>query len=334
PDGRWTLGYGHTLTARRDAEVSEEDAEALLLYDLIGVAHVINEHTFAPLNQNQFDALASFVFNIGPQNYRGSAVLRRLNEGEFLHAAACMEMWRKADIEGQRIVVDALIRRRAAEKYLFLTPPDGWPVAPTPVVPPRVDFDAIEALSLQTPQSLTALLYGDRTLAKAGEAPPEERSASERAADDIAQRLAQIVPDQDEPAAPTLRLTPATEFDFEPDAEAEPEPSEPPQDGPTLFEAAGPIPAGNPAASHRMVLEDVSGRARPGSWLGAFVPIALAALGMAVSAGALAWGFYAQGTVGLVDPQKVSWVGGIAGVCMMAIAAYLALRRLGEPTGS
>src|SRR3989338_247541 len=34
PDGRWTIGYGHTLTARQGAEVSEADAEALLMYDL------------------------------------------------------------------------------------------------------------------------------------------------------------------------------------------------------------------------------------------------------------------------------------------------------------
>jgi len=38
PDGRWTIGYGHTLTARPGATVSEKDAEALLLYDLISVA--------------------------------------------------------------------------------------------------------------------------------------------------------------------------------------------------------------------------------------------------------------------------------------------------------
>ncbi|HYG25787.1 MAG TPA: lysozyme, partial [Caulobacteraceae bacterium] len=39
PEGRWTLGYGHTLTAREGAEVSQEDAEALLLYDLIEISH-------------------------------------------------------------------------------------------------------------------------------------------------------------------------------------------------------------------------------------------------------------------------------------------------------
>jgi len=58
PDGRWTIGHGHTLTAREGASVSADDAEALLLYDLIGVAHALNEAIFTPLTQNQFDALA------------------------------------------------------------------------------------------------------------------------------------------------------------------------------------------------------------------------------------------------------------------------------------
>ena len=62
-DGRWTIGYGHTATAREGAEVTEADAEALLLYDLIQASHAVNEHVYAPLNQNQFDALVSFAFN-------------------------------------------------------------------------------------------------------------------------------------------------------------------------------------------------------------------------------------------------------------------------------
>ena len=86
-DSRWTIGYGHTLTAREGAEISEPEAEALLLYDLIGASHAVNEFVFAPLNQNEFDALASFVFNIGVRAFRGSPTLRRLNEGRPLEAA-------------------------------------------------------------------------------------------------------------------------------------------------------------------------------------------------------------------------------------------------------
>src|ERR1700712_5774562 len=87
PDGRWTIGYGHTLTARQGAEVSPDDAEALLLYDLIAVAFSVNEWTLTPLSQNQFDALCSFTFNIGLDSFRQSSVLKRINQGALLQAA-------------------------------------------------------------------------------------------------------------------------------------------------------------------------------------------------------------------------------------------------------
>src|SRR3954465_1330793 len=106
-DGRWTIGYGHTLTAREGAEVSESDAEARLLCDMIAVSHAVNEWTYPPLTQNQFDALCAFAFNIGVENFRRSSALRRVNEGALLQAACAMEMWRKADFEGERIVIDA-----------------------------------------------------------------------------------------------------------------------------------------------------------------------------------------------------------------------------------
>ena len=114
PDGRWTIGYGHTLTARAGAEVSEADAEALLVYDLIAVQHAVNESVLAPISQNEFDALCSFAFNIGIDNVRRSQVLKRINAGATVQAACAMELWRKTDFEGERIVLDALVRRRAS----------------------------------------------------------------------------------------------------------------------------------------------------------------------------------------------------------------------------
>lgn len=167
PDGRWTIGYGHTLTAREGAEVSESDAEALLLYDLISVAHAVNEHLYAPVCQNQFDALCSFAFNVGVDNFRHSQVLKQLNAGAMVQAACAMELWRKADFEGERIVVDALVRRRAAEKALFLTPPDNaWVPAPSPILRPMIDLDASDLVPQRRPVELETLLDGDQIVVR------------------------------------------------------------------------------------------------------------------------------------------------------------------------
>ncbi len=233
PNGHWTIGYGHTLSAREGAVITEADAEALLMYDLITTAHAVNEHLYTPLNQNQFDALVSFAFNIGDDNFRRCSTLRRLNEGSLLQAACAMELWRKADFEGERIVIDALVRRRAAEKTLFLTPLDGWVPAPTPILPPKVDYDASYSVPLQAPTVVTADLESLSAVATRPPASPlapivsEEHgpSASERAAAAVAARLEAILPED----VDTLDLPPVPEAApvaraETPVAEAAPEP--------------------------------------------------------------------------------------------------------------
>ncbi|CAL4868484.1 hypothetical protein MMA231_02765 [Asticcacaulis sp. MM231] len=124
PDGRWTLGYGHTFSAREGARVTQEDADALLRFDLLPVVDAINNLVLVPLNQNQFDSLVSFAFNIGTENFAASSVLKRINEGRMSEAALAMDSWRSAEFNGQTYVLAPLIRRRAAEKDLFLTPED------------------------------------------------------------------------------------------------------------------------------------------------------------------------------------------------------------------
>ncbi len=224
PDGRWTIGHGHTLTARQGAEVSPDDAEALLLYDLIGVAHALNEAVFTPLTQNQFDALASFTFNIGLDSFHQSGVLRRLNEGALLQAACAMELWRKANVGGERIVVDALVRRRAVEKTLFLTPPgEAWVPAPTPILQPLLDTNAEGVVPLQKPVDVTTALEGDQlVVVRDGEpAPspvaPEDDEASgpaKAAAAAVSARLSTMFQDTGEtPAEPAS--TPAKPAPFE-----------------------------------------------------------------------------------------------------------------------
>ncbi|WKL57080.1 glycoside hydrolase family protein [Asticcacaulis sp. ZE23SCel15] len=130
PDGRWTIGYGHTFSAREGARVGAEDAEALLRFDLLPIMDGLNAMIHYPLNQNQFDALVSFCFNIGIENFAKSVVLKRINEGRLTEAALAMDSWSSAEFNGQTYVLAPLIRRRAAEKSLFLTPTEDEASAP------------------------------------------------------------------------------------------------------------------------------------------------------------------------------------------------------------
>lgn len=140
PDGRWVVGHGHVKSAREGVRVSPEDAEALLVYDLKPIEQGLEDLLFSPLNQNQHDAIVSFAFNISLGLFRDSEVLKRLNSGDQLGAAQSFDVWRKARINGQVCVVDALVRRRAIEKALFLEHPDGRATAATPLVAPQIDL--------------------------------------------------------------------------------------------------------------------------------------------------------------------------------------------------
>ncbi|MEO8114573.1 MAG: lysozyme [Phenylobacterium sp.] len=244
PDGRWTIGYSHTLTARQGAEVSEDDAQALLLYDLISVAFSVNAWTFAPLSQNQFDALCSFAFNIGLENFRRSEVLRRINEGAMIQAACSMELWRKADFEGERIVIDALVRRRSAEKALFLTPEgDIWVAAPSSIIRPLHDGDGQVTVPQEAPTPLLTVLLDEQLRVFREEedaedwpdeaavvAPPpvpaEEDlvlSPALAAAVDVSTRLHTLFQEEPEPEL-------EAEAEAEPELEAEPEPEPEPEE--------------------------------------------------------------------------------------------------------
>lgn len=121
--GQRVIGYGHPLDDDEAHEpVNREAALDLLRADVAPVEAMIRETVFTPLSQGQFDALCSLVFNIGPVNFMTSNIRHALNNGRILDAAGAFDEWRKADIDGKTYVVDALVRRRTAEKALFLRP--------------------------------------------------------------------------------------------------------------------------------------------------------------------------------------------------------------------
>lgn len=122
----WTIGYGHTKGVKPGDRCSVEQAEAWLLEDLAWAEDAVNELVTVPLTQNQFDALVSFAFNVGPdidadtiaEGLGDSTLLRKLNAGDYAGAAAEFPKWNKQ----AGVVLNGLVRRRAAERELFLTP--------------------------------------------------------------------------------------------------------------------------------------------------------------------------------------------------------------------
>lgn len=141
PSEQWTVGYGHTSSARHGMSVTEGDAERLLRDDVKPIEQLITDTVRAPLNQNEHDALASLIFNIGEENWKRSTVLRKLNAGDKIGAANAFEMWTKAYVNNELVSLDGLVRRRAAEKSLFLMPTEASLVVPSSDVSPAAECE-------------------------------------------------------------------------------------------------------------------------------------------------------------------------------------------------
>lgn len=118
--GIWTIGYGHTSHVKEGDECTGVQAETYLLSDIEEAEESVNSDVFAAINQHQFDALCSFVFNIGGSFFKKSTLLKQLNNGNSLYAANEFSKW----IYVNKQIDPGLVRRRALEKILFLTPMD------------------------------------------------------------------------------------------------------------------------------------------------------------------------------------------------------------------
>lgn len=115
PAGVWTIGYGHIKGVSEGMSITQEQAEQMLLDELKEYENYINELVTVNLSQNQFDALVSWVYNLGPANLQSSTLLKVLNSGDYSGVPAQIERWNKAGGK----VLEGLIRRREAESALF-----------------------------------------------------------------------------------------------------------------------------------------------------------------------------------------------------------------------
>lgn len=77
PAGVWTIGYGHTAGVHQGMQITEKKADELLQQDIRNAEHCINQMD-ADLTQEQFDALISFVFNIGARGFNVSTIRKKI----------------------------------------------------------------------------------------------------------------------------------------------------------------------------------------------------------------------------------------------------------------
>lgn len=118
-----TIGFGSTYyedgrkVKLKDKPITEERATQLLEFIANKTfSENINKVVKVPLNQNQFDALVSFAYNIGNKNFNWSTLLKKLNQSDYEGASLEFGRWNQASGK----ILSGLVLRRQKEKELFL----------------------------------------------------------------------------------------------------------------------------------------------------------------------------------------------------------------------
>ena len=115
-----TIGYGSLKLidgspVTDNISITMQEAEDLLAHELVEYEGYINDLVKVPLKQNEFDALVSWVFNLGPSNLKSSTMLKVLNAGKYQEVPEQIKRWNK--VNGK--VNEGLVKRRKSEALLF-----------------------------------------------------------------------------------------------------------------------------------------------------------------------------------------------------------------------
>lgn len=118
PAGSYTIGYGHVLRYfDRDYKISKEEALKLLLEDICLASNAVIRNVKIHLNQNQFDSLTSFVFNVGAGAFQRSSLRHKINSN-WDEQEIYKEFLRWIKVGGKEM--PGLIYRRKCEADLYM----------------------------------------------------------------------------------------------------------------------------------------------------------------------------------------------------------------------
>lgn len=115
PAGVWTIGYGHTAGVFEGQKITSDQADEFFDNDIKQFEKIVLELCNVPLKQGQFDALVSFVYNVGKTAFANSTLLKLLNQKKYTAAGNEFSRWvyvRDKKLQG-------LVKRRIDERFLF-----------------------------------------------------------------------------------------------------------------------------------------------------------------------------------------------------------------------
>ncbi len=116
--GLWLIGYGHLMLEDEKDVITEEEADVFLVEDLHWCEGAIERYVTIPVTLNEFSAMVAFCYNVGSGKTRGSSIVKRINDEDRPGAANAFLLWNRMN----GVVIQALAKRRARERTLFLTP--------------------------------------------------------------------------------------------------------------------------------------------------------------------------------------------------------------------
>jgi lysozyme len=166
PVGVLTIGWGHTNhhypKFDKNAVWSQAECDRVKRMDMEIFERHVAKHTKVPLRQCEFDALVSWSFNTGGP--ASATVWKRLNSGDKAGVPAALAAWNKGTVNGKKVVLNGLTRRRKAEGELFAGDITGAlrtagakkPVTPKVIPPPPPDVEPVPAPRPAPPRSFWA----------------------------------------------------------------------------------------------------------------------------------------------------------------------------------